>query len=114
MDLTPSQKLILEAFRNLKYPAVYYDDAPEGRFACYIFLKPDGFVWLEPGYQSPTEPFSRIRSIDCPLSLKGGCIVFDGGWIGEGDAEEGKLAILFKPSLSRAGFFCNISSINAL
>lgn len=89
--MTPSQKLILDAFRNLKYPAVYYDDAPEGRFACYIFLKADGFVWLEPGYQSPTEPFSRIRSIDCPLSLKGGCIVFDGGWIGEGDADEGKL-----------------------
>ena len=88
--MTPSQDPILEAFRKLKYPAVFYDDAPEGRVACYIFLKPNGFVWLEPGYQSPSEPFSRIRSVDSTLSLKGGCLVFDKGWIAEGDPNEGK------------------------
>ena len=32
---------VLEAFKRLRYPAVFYPEVPEGRFACFVFLKSD-------------------------------------------------------------------------
>lgn len=28
---------VLEAFKRLRYPAVFYPEVPEGRFACFVF-----------------------------------------------------------------------------
>jgi hypothetical protein len=82
---------ILNTFKKLKYPAVFCKEAPEGRFACFIFLLDDGFVWLEPGYQEPWDKWPRVKSIESNLTLKSGCIVFEDGWIGEGNPEDGEV-----------------------
>jgi len=87
---TSQQHGVLDAFKRLKYPAVFYPEVPGGRFACYIFIKDGGFVWVEPGYQDPWDRLPRLRCIDESLSIRGNMIVFNSGWIGEGDADEGR------------------------
>lgn len=86
-----SHDIILQRFKSLTYPAVYYADAPEGRFACFLFLMDNGFVWLEPGYQEPWDKWHRWRCIDQTLAMRGDCIVFNDGWIGEGNPFDGEI-----------------------
>lgn len=47
-------------------------------------------MWVEPGYQDPWDKYPRVRCINEPLSLRGNMIVFESGWIGEGDPDEGQ------------------------
>lgn len=80
----------LAAFRALIEGAriQHPDYGPEGRIAVLLYLTPDGFVFVEPGYQDPWNSIPRAHYRKGELTVTSQGLAFPGGTIIEAEGAD--------------------------